>query len=42
MGETEAAKTAEAEHLKVLLIYQDGQALKEQMSSAFTTVQDNR
>lgn len=35
VGETEAARIAESEHLKVLLIYQDGNELKERMSSAF-------
>lgn len=40
VGETEAAKIAEAEHLKVLLIYQEGQVLKEHMSNAFVTAQE--
>jgi len=40
VGEAEAAKIAEAEHLKALLIYQDGQELKEHMSSAFITAQE--
>jgi thiamine biosynthesis lipoprotein len=40
VGEIEAAKIAEAEQLKVLLIYQEGDGLKELMSSAFSTVQD--
>lgn len=35
VGEKEGAKIAEAEHLKVLFIYRDGNALKEWMSSAF-------
>ncbi len=42
VGEKEAAAIAEAEHLKVLLIYQEGESLKEHMSSAFITVQDNQ
>lgn len=37
VGEAEAARIAEAEHLKALLIYQDGQTLKEIMSTAFVT-----
>jgi thiamine biosynthesis lipoprotein ApbE len=36
VGKTEAAKIAEFEDLKVLLIYQEGKAFKEHMSSAFT------
>jgi thiamine biosynthesis lipoprotein len=39
VGETEAARIAEAEQLKALLIYQEGQALKEQMSTAFMAAQ---
>lgn len=39
VGEIEAAKIAEAEHLKVLLIYQEGEALKEYMTSEFVTSQ---
>jgi thiamine biosynthesis lipoprotein len=35
VGETEGAKIAEAEHLKALFIYRDGEQLKERMSSAF-------
>jgi thiamine biosynthesis lipoprotein len=35
VGETEGARIAEAEHLKALFIYRDGEQLKEQMSSAF-------
>jgi thiamine biosynthesis lipoprotein len=35
VGEVEGEKIAEAEHLKVLFIYRDGQELKERMSSAF-------
>lgn len=42
VGETEAAKIAETEHLKVLLIYQEGQTLKEHMSSAFVTAQKKK
>ena len=42
MGEAEAAKIAEAEHLKVLLIYQEGQTLKEHMSSAFIIGQEDK
>jgi len=42
VGETEAAKIAEAEQLKALLIYQEGQELKEHMSSAFITAQAKR
>jgi len=40
VGEGEAAKIAEAEQLKALLIYQEGQELKEHMSSAFVTAQE--
>lgn len=36
VGETEGARLAEAEHLKALFIYRDGDQLKERMSSAFT------
>ncbi len=35
VGEQQAEKIAEAEGLKVLLIYQEGEALKEYLSSAF-------
>jgi thiamine biosynthesis lipoprotein len=35
VGETEGAKIAEAEHIKALFIYRDGEQLKERMSSAF-------
>lgn len=35
VGEKEGARIAEAEHLKVLFIYRDGNELKEWMSSAF-------
>lgn len=36
VGEEESARIAEAEHLKALFIYGDGDQLKERMSSAFT------
>jgi FAD:protein FMN transferase len=39
VGETEAARIAEAERLKVLLIYQENQQFMEHMSSAFMTAQ---
>ena len=42
VGETEANKIAEAEHLKTLLIYQEGDSLKEQMSSAFISLGDDK
>jgi thiamine biosynthesis lipoprotein len=35
VGEIEGAKIAEAEHLKALFIYRDGDQLKEKMSGAF-------
>ena len=35
VGEARGAELAEAEHLKVLFIYRDGEALKERLSSAF-------
>jgi thiamine biosynthesis lipoprotein len=41
IGETKARHIAEAEHLKVLLIYQEGQELKEHMSSAFAGAQED-
>lgn len=40
VGEEEAARIAEAENLKVLLIYPEGDKLKEQMSKAFVTAQE--
>ncbi|TAK64122.1 hypothetical protein [Methylobacter sp.] len=39
MGETEAARIAEAEQLKVLLIYDADNKLTEHMSKAFATSQ---
>lgn len=42
VGETEASKIVEAEHLKTLLIYKQGDALKEQMSSAFVSLGDDQ
>lgn len=41
VGETKARSIAEAEHLKALLIYQEGQDLKEHMSSAFVSAQED-
>lgn len=40
VGETEAVKIAETENLKVLLIYHEGQTLKEYVSNAFITDQE--
>ncbi|RYU57793.1 FAD:protein FMN transferase [Methylolobus aquaticus] len=40
VGEAEAARIAEAEKLKALLIYQEGKDLKEHMSSTFLTTDD--
>ena len=40
VGESEAMKIAEQEHLKALLIYQDGKELKEFMSSEFLHAQE--
>lgn len=41
VGETEAARIAETEQLKALLIYQDGQTLKEHLSTGFVSNQAN-
>jgi thiamine biosynthesis lipoprotein len=41
VGEIEAAKIAEAEQLKVLLIYQENNSLQEHLSKAFITAQDD-
>ncbi len=38
VGESEGARIAEAEGLKALFIYRDGQELKERMSSRFTSI----
>jgi len=40
VGEAEAARIAEAERLKVLLVYAQGESLQEYLSSAFTTAQE--
>ena len=39
MGEQEAAQIAEAEQLKVMLIYDNDNKMKEHMSNAFVTSQ---
>lgn len=41
VGEVDAAKIAEAEQLKVLLIYQEDNSLQEYISKAFATAQEN-